>query len=241
MVACYTRIARDCQEFVCDEVALALSFSPTAAGKVVGQALALAAIPGMLEAIDGGLLSSHHALAVLMELDRVELSVEQRAAIGFIVLHRAGHMTPGELMKLTRTLILQVDLPAALAREEVATGKRRVSFYPTADGQAAMNVHGPVADIAAMQAALAQAKKDHPRPADRTAGQWEFDLVHRLLTGELKPGNWQASVIVPFTTATGASWSSPRSLATGRSCPPPHVSCSRTLSGRRSPSTPTAS
>src|SRR5205085_12666204 len=101
VVASFNRMARDSREFVADEVAVALAFSPTGANKVVYQSLALAALTGMLEAIDGGHLTSNHALAVLRELDTVELSTEQRAAVAFIVLHRLRGQTPGELMTLT--------------------------------------------------------------------------------------------------------------------------------------------
>src|SRR4051812_1739842 len=84
IVAAYNRAARESREFVVDEVALALGFSPTGAGKVVDAALDLAEL-GMLEAIDAGLLTSNHALAVLRELDKVALSAEQRAAICFVL------------------------------------------------------------------------------------------------------------------------------------------------------------
>ena len=32
--------------------------------------------------------------------------------------------------------------------------------------------------------------------------QWEYQLILQLLTGEVRPGAWQAQVVVPFTTAT---------------------------------------
>jgi hypothetical protein len=203
VVEAYNRIARELREFVADEVALACGFSPTGAHKVVAQSLGLAALPGMLEAIDGGLLTSNHALCVLRELDAVELSVEQRAAIAYVVVHRAPGRTPGELMKLTQKLILQVDLPAALDREQVATGRRMVSFYGAADGQAVTQVKGPAVDQAAIKASLEEAKKRFPKPEGVTAAQWEYQLVLMLLTGQAEPGQWRAMVVTPFTTAGG--------------------------------------
>ncbi len=203
IVQAHADLARDEQDFVADEVALALGFSPTGASKITRQALALHAVPGMLEAIDAGMLTSNHALCVLRELDLVELSPEQRAAIGYVAIHRAPGKTPGELMKVTRGLILQVDLPAAMEREQVARRRRGVSSYQTADGQGLMRIEGPVAQIAELDAVLAQLKKDHPRPEGVTAAQWEFDLMHRLITGELTPGQWQVMVVTPFSTAIG--------------------------------------
>jgi hypothetical protein len=203
VVAMYNRIAKDSEEFVVDEVALALGFSPTGAGKVVFAALALAALPGMLEAVDSGHLTSNHALSVLRELDTVELNDAQRAAIAYVVIHRAANKTPGELMSLTRKLILQVDLPAAMDREQVATKKRKVLFYPVANGQGITQLRGPIADTAMIEAVLAQAKLDHPQPADLSVDQWEYQLMLQLLTGQIQPGNWQAVVVTPFATATG--------------------------------------
>jgi hypothetical protein len=204
IVASFNRVARDSREFVCDEVAVALSFSPTGADKVTYQSLALAALPGMLEAVEGGHLTQNHALSVLRELDTVELSTEQRAAVAFIVLHRLKGQTPGELMTLTRTLILQVDPVAAAARDEVARGKRRVVFYPGGAGQGSMQLHGPVEHLAAVEAQLSQLKKDHPKPEGLTVAQWEYELVLKLLTGELAPGNFQAAIVVPFSVAAGS-------------------------------------
>ncbi|MCU1587005.1 MAG: hypothetical protein JWN31_498 [Frankiales bacterium] len=204
IVAIWQRAARDAREFVVDEVALALGFSPTGAGKVVAAALDLAEL-GLLEAIDAGPMTANHALAVLRELDKVVLSCEQRTAIAFILMRRAAGRTPGELMKLTRGLILQVDPEAASNREAEATRKRQVLFYGAEDGQGVMQLRGPVADTASIEAVLRQLKSDHPKPEGITVDQWEYQLILQLLTGDIRPGAWQAQVIVPFTTATGSN------------------------------------
>jgi hypothetical protein len=120
-----------------------------------------------------------------------------------VVVHRAPGKTPGELMKLTRKLILQVDLPAAMDREQIATGRRQVAFYGAADGQAVTQVKGPAVDQAAIRASLEEAKKRFPRPEGVSAAQWEYQLVLMLLTGRAQPGQWQAMVVTPFTSAGG--------------------------------------
>ncbi|MCU1588439.1 MAG: endonuclease, partial [Frankiales bacterium] len=38
-----------------------------------------------------------------------------------------------------------------------------------------------------------------------TVDQWEYQLILQLLTGDIRPGAWQAQVIVPFTMATNAA------------------------------------
>ena len=142
---------------------------------------------------------------MLRELNQVELSVEQRAAIGFLVIHRAAGRTPGELMKLTRRLILQVDPRRRDCREEVATSKRQLVYFGAPDGQGVTQLRGPACDQAAIRASVEQLKAEHPKPEGLTAAQWEYQLVLQLLTGELRPGQWQAQVIVPFTVATNTA------------------------------------
>ena len=61
------------REFAADELALALGVGD-GHGRCgcSGEALSLAALPGMLEALEAGWLTQRHALAVLRELDEVE-------------------------------------------------------------------------------------------------------------------------------------------------------------------------
>jgi hypothetical protein len=205
IVAMHNRAVAADREFAGDEVALALGVGPVTGSQLVGQALALAELPGLVEAISAGLFTSRHALAVLRELQKVELSVEQRASIVLVVLARYVSQTPGELAVLTRRLILTVDRAAAQARQDLATGDRHVQIYPDTDGQGIVRARGPVERLAAVKAALAQWLKDNPKTADdpRTEQQREFDLFVALLTGGADAGAWQAQVIVPFHTTAG--------------------------------------
>ncbi len=205
IAAAHSRACKEQREFAADEVALALGVGPGTAHNVLKQALGLASLPGMVEALHAGWLSQRHALAVLRELDEVELSVEQRAAIGTIVLARLAGQTPHELSKLTRRLILQVDLAAAQARQDVASSRRDVRIWATSDGQGVVSGNGPLEQIAAIRESMASWLREHPKAADdeRSEGEREFDLFCSLLTGGIEPGSWQAQIIVPFTTATG--------------------------------------
>ncbi len=205
IAAAHSRACKEQREFAADEVALALGVGPGTAHNVLRQALGLASLPGMVEALHAGWLTQRHALAVLRELDEVELSCEQRAAIGTIVLARLAGQTPHELSRLTKRLILQIDLAAARARQDKATSKRNVRVWDTPDGQGVVQGTGPLEQIAAIRASMATWLREHPKAADdqRSESEREFDLFCALLTGGVEPGSWQAQIIVPFSTATG--------------------------------------
>ena len=166
IVAMHNRAVAADREFAGDEVALALGVGPVTGSQLVGQALALAELPGLVEAISAGVLTSRHALAVQRELQKVDLSVEQRASIVLVVLARYVSQTPGELAVLTRRLILTVDRAAAQARQDLATSERHVQIYADTDGQGIVRARGPVERLAAVKAALAQWLKDNPKTAD---------------------------------------------------------------------------
>lgn len=205
IVAAHDRAAD--QEFVADEVALALGVSVRTAKGIVRTALGLARLPGMLEAVGAGMLSQRHALAVLRTLDDVpDLTAEQRACITTIVLMRLdGTQTPGDLARVTERLILTVDLAAAEKRREAATRKRCVRIYPAPDGQAVFTATGPLERIALIRSALHAWRQDNPRdPEDtRSEAEREFDLVLALLTGGEKAARSTSYVVVPFSVADG--------------------------------------
>lgn len=205
IVAAHNRASSAEREFVPDEVGLAIGASPTTGACLTALALSAAALPGLLEAVEGGLLTERHLRAVLRELDLVELSAEQRAAVISVLLSRVGTQTPGELVALVRRLVLTVDRPAARAREAGATAGRRVRFGADVDGQAALYARGPVAQIAAVRACLETMLAGPADDGDdRTADARRFDLFVDLLTGGSSgPGRFEVQVLVPVSTATG--------------------------------------
>jgi hypothetical protein len=204
IVAAYNRASAEEREFAADEVGLAIGATSATGGRLVAQALAWAELPGLLEAVDAGQLTERHALAVLRELDRVELTLEQRQAVVLVMLARYRGQAPGELARLVGRLIVQVDRAAAAARDAKAAQARRVWFSRDVDGQALVTARGPAARIAAIRAALEAGLADPAEPGDeRSREAREFDLFVALLTGGAQAGSWHAEVIVPFSVAEG--------------------------------------
>jgi hypothetical protein len=204
IVASHNRASCQQRDFAADEVGLAVRATTTTGSHLVHQALSLAELPGLLEAVESGQLTQRHALAALRELDRVELSLEQRQCVVLVMLARYGGQTPGELAQLVARLIVQVDRAAAATRDAKATAGRRVSFYRDVDGQAVLLARGPAAAIAAIRASLEATLPDDPEPRDeRGRDAREFDLFVDLLTGGATAGSWTAGVVVPFSTTDG--------------------------------------
>ena len=204
IVASYNRASREEREFAADEVGLAVRATTTTGSNLVQQALAIGALPGLLEAVEGGLLTERHVLAVLRELDTVELSLEQRQAVVLVMLARFTGQAPGELGQLAGRLIVQVDRAAAEARDAKATRGRRVWFSRDVDGQAVVIGRGPAAMIAAIRASLEATLPEEAEPGDeRSRDAREFDLFVDLLTGGMQAGSWDAAVVVPFSTTAG--------------------------------------
>jgi hypothetical protein len=204
IVAAYNRAGAFEREFTADEVGLAVGATTTTGGNLVAQALALAALPGLLEAVESGQLTERHALAVLRELDKVSLTLEQRQVVVLVMLAGYRGQAPGELGALVARLIVQVDRAAAAARDAKATQDRRVWFSRDIDGQAVVLARGPAAAIAAIRASLEATLPLDAEPGDdRCHAEREFDLFVALLTGGADAGSWQAEVIVPFSVADG--------------------------------------
>jgi hypothetical protein len=204
IVASFNRAAAKEREFVADEVGLAIGATSTTGSNLVRTALAAAALPGLLEAVEAGQLTERHLRAVLRELDRVDLTLEQRQAVVLVALARYSGQAPGELAALVGRLIVQVDRAAAAARDAKATRGRRVWFPRDVDGQSLLIARGPTAVIAAIRASLEATLPDQPQDGDeRSREAREFDLLVDLLTGGATAGSWHAEIVVPFSTAAG--------------------------------------
>src|SRR3954470_1645099 len=112
ITAAYNRASSAEREFAADEVGLAIGATTGTGGRLVAQALSLCALPGLLEAVEGGQLTERHVLAVLRELDKVALTGEQRHAVVLVMLAKYRGQAPGELASMVVKLIVQVDLAA---------------------------------------------------------------------------------------------------------------------------------
>jgi hypothetical protein len=204
IVAAHNRASRQDREFAADEVGLAVGATTTTGGNLVAQALDVCALPGLLEAVDAGLLTERHVLGVLRELVTVALTLEQRQAVVLVMLARYNGQAPGELAALVARLIVQVDRAAAAARDATATAGRKIWSSRDVDGQAVLLARGPAAMIAAIRASLDATLPDDAEPGDgRSREAREFDLFVDLLTGGATAGSWQAEVLVPFSVADG--------------------------------------
>jgi hypothetical protein len=175
----------------------------TTGSNLLGQALAVAELPGLLEAVEAGVLTERHVLAVLRELDKVALDLEQRQAVVLVMLARYAGQAPGELARLVARLVVQVDRAAAAARDQLAARERHVRFSPDVDGQAVVTARGPAEQIAMIRAALDASLGDAAPEDERTQAAREFDLFVDLLTGGAAAGSWMAQVVVPFSTGIG--------------------------------------
>src|SRR3954452_8649813 len=142
IVATYNRAAAEQREFAADEVGLAVGATTMTGGNLVRQALALAALPGLLEAVEAGHLTERHVLAVLRELDRVELTVEQRHAVVLVALAKYRGEAPGEPGALVAKLIVQVGRAAVALRYAKATSDRNIRFSRDVDGQSLLIARG---------------------------------------------------------------------------------------------------
>ena len=204
IVASVNRAGVGVREFVGCEVGLAIGATSTTGGNLVELAVAACELTGLVEAVEDGLLTERHVLAVLRELDRVALTLEQRQAVVLIALARFRGQAPGQLAAMIARLVVQVDRAAAAARDAVAARGRRVWFSRDVDGQATLTARGPAAQIAAIRAALEATLPETVEPGDdRAHAAREFDLLVTLLTGTAEPSGWTAHVIVPFSTAAG--------------------------------------
>src|SRR3954468_11474075 len=204
IVAAYNRASREDREFAADEVGLAIGAASTTGGNLVAHALSVCELPGLLEAVEAGQLTERHVYAVIGELDKVALTLEQRACVVLVMLASYTGQAPGELGKLVQRLIIQVDKAAAAARDAHATAGRKVWFSRDVDGQAVLLARGPAAKIAAIRASLEATLPLDVDPGDeRSRDAREFDLLFQLLTGGELPGQWHAEVIVPFSVADG--------------------------------------
>ena len=85
------------EEFVTDEVALALTVGGITAGNIIGEALELRELPRLLQAVQDGRLSARHAKAVLRALgELIGHTPEQRITLVALLLNRLdGTQTPG--------------------------------------------------------------------------------------------------------------------------------------------------
>jgi hypothetical protein len=201
IVAAHNRMGRSEREFLACEVSLALNTSTASAESVVATALLVGQLPGLVEAVEVGMLTVRHAYAVLDVLPGSGLTVEQQHAVLTIALARYTDQTPAQLRTLLRKLVATVDAAAAQARERARTAQRSVQIYAVEVGQGVIVAREPLAMVEAVRASLEAGLVGDSEDSKEAR---TFDLLVDLLTGgEAVGGGWDAQVVVPFSVAVG--------------------------------------
>ena len=123
-------------EHVSDEVAMALTLTSWAAGRLADRAQGLARLPKTMAALAAGEIDVPKALVILGELsglDGVHASRVEAAVIG-----RAAGWTTGELRQAVRRQVIAADPAAARRRKEQAEKQARVERWAEDAGTAAL-------------------------------------------------------------------------------------------------------
>jgi hypothetical protein len=150
------------------------------------------------------------------------LDDEKAAAVQARVLGRAPGQTWAQLDASIRRAILAVDADGAAQRHQAAKKNRRVEVFPDEDGMATFWARMSAPDAAASFAWITRLARGMDADDPRTLDQRRADLVAAALTGKLvlrdphtdpadlvatspvTPGKPLITVIVPYTTLTGA-------------------------------------
>ncbi|MCW2614009.1 MAG: hypothetical protein JWN08_1003 [Frankiales bacterium] len=208
VVASTVRLSGSDRDFAGDELALALGLAPATGRALVWEYGSIAALPGLVEAVEVGRLTVRHVRAFMRAVDEVSLTLEQRQAVALIALARYRDQTPGEWADVVRRLVLTVDPQAAARRRTEKTAERKARFYPQPDEQGAMWLQAPVEQVARAEARLdAEARRLKAAGDERTTEQLVCDLALALLADGTLAGQpvpaFEVHVVVPLATLEG--------------------------------------
>lgn len=176
---------RAVSEFCVDEVAVALSMNPHAAGTLLVQAVQLVdRLPVTLAALEAGQISWSHVL-VACELI-APLAPDARRAAEERLVPRAVGRAPSSWRPMVRRLVMKLDAEAIQARVAEAVRLRKVVVHPAPDGMATLSATLPAPVARAVEDALRQHATAARVPGDeRTQGERMADCLVDLL---LDPG-----------------------------------------------------
>ena len=208
LVATSNRADTQQRAWVADEVALAIGASAATGDALLHLALSACELPGLVDAVEANQLTERHVRAVLRVVDdpELDLPLEHRQAMIAIMLTRFTGQTPSELTAMVRRLALLVDVDAARRRQDNATARRDVRVWERLNGQASVQLTGPKPQISAVLSALSRQDglQSHEPDDERTRDARLFDLAVALLTGGAEAsGGWDATIVIPYSTATG--------------------------------------
>ncbi len=165
-------------------------------------------LPKTLKALCAGLITLPKARAILEET--INLSVEQCLQLeDGILLTRAQKLTPGNLRRAARKLVIKMDKDAAKKRAQKAREERGVSIWSNEDGTHILHAVLPSEDAIAVFGVIdtfAQANRKTLEPDDeRGIGALRADALVDLITrpnGEQRIQH-QIGVVAPAGTLLG--------------------------------------
>ena len=123
-------------EHVSDEVAMALTLTSWAAGRLVDRAQGLARLPKTMAALTTGAIDVPKALVILGELSG--LGDVHASRVEAAVISRAAQWTTGELRRAVRRQAIAADPAAARKQKEQAEKLARVERWAEGAGTAAL-------------------------------------------------------------------------------------------------------
>jgi Domain of unknown function (DUF222) len=212
--AAATRAARPAvltavSEWAVDELAVALSMTGSAAGRLLAESLRLdQQLPATLAALEEGRICWEHA-QVMTEVvaclpDAVRPEAEAR------LLGRVAGRTPSQLRAAARRVAARLDAAGVAQRMAQAIRDRRVSVYPGTDGMATLATVLPVPVARAVESALEQYAEqacvdgDERGKAQRMA-DCLVDLVVRPGDHGLAPVQANLTMVAPVGTLLGGN------------------------------------
>jgi Domain of unknown function (DUF222) len=192
------------EEYLADEIALALTISRVAASQRLGLAWELVRrLPATLGALERGEIDQVRARAISDAV--APLSDERAAAVEARVLGKATDQNAPQLRRSLKRAVIAVDPDGAQARHEQRREDRRIVLSPQLDGMSELYAYLPAPAASAIYLAVDQAARHAQAPGDaRTADQRRADAFVDLILGDSSALPAQVKVVVPAATLLGA-------------------------------------
>jgi hypothetical protein len=202
-------VLRPVSEWATPELAVALNLTQQAAEGLLVESLTLVhRLPGVLAALEGGVLHRGHLWHLLDKVAPIEhpgLRAEIEADLLAWVARRHRVTSPAQLGDKARVLVAKRDATAAARRLATALKERGISIRPErAEGMAAVTVVCTLPEARALYAALvhcAAALEDEPAGPPRTRGQ---KMVDALLDLVLRPGECELPPVQVLLTVVAS-------------------------------------
>jgi hypothetical protein len=167
-------------EFAGEEIAAALTLAPSTGRRRLDWALTLAErLPRTLTAMERGEVTYAKALAIHEETSH--LPTDALAGVERKILPGAADKTPGQLRRIVKQAVLDVDADSAQKRAEKARTERRVGVDAGADGMATFWAVLPAADALGLYARLSDLAHTNRGADDRSMDQLRADALVDLV------------------------------------------------------------